>query len=177
TKKDSKPWAILTLESRESTVECLLFPDSYDKVRQQCPEALQPESVVFVEGELSRRDEEEPLKLHAQTIIPLAKVQELYTQEVHIRLYEEELSKERMQDIAAVCQRFPGNTQLIFCLVCANGNVVYLQNEQINIQFSPEFRAAMAPLIRKDAILTKANRKRPAARERRFQRRNWNDQD
>ena len=177
TKKDSKPWAILTLESRESTVECLLFPDSYDKVCQQCPEALQPESIVFVEGELSRRDEEEPLKLHAQNIIPMAKVQELYTQEVHVRLYEEELSKARMQDIAAVCQRFPGNTQLIFCLVCANGNVVYLQNEQINIQFSTEFRAAMAPLIRKDAILTKANRKRPAARERRFQRRNWNDQD
>jgi DNA polymerase-3 subunit alpha len=177
TRKDNKAWAILTLESRESSMECLLFPEAYDKIRQQCPEALQPESVVFIEGELSRRDEDEPLKLFAQNIIPLEQAQELYTQELHVRLYEEDLKQDNLQELAAVCRRFPGHTALIFCMVCSDGTIVYLQNEQLNIQFSAEFRAAVAPLIRADALLPKVNRKRPPMRERRFQRRNWNGQD
>lgn len=177
TKKDNKPWAILTLESRESTVECLLFPEAYDKLTRECPEALAMESVVFIEGELTRRDEEETVKLQAQNIIPAARVQELYTQEIHLRLHEEDVDRQRLQNIAAVCKQFPGNTQLVFCLVCRNGDVVYLQNERLGVQFSGAFQNAIKSLTRKDAILPKANRKRPASRERRFPRKNWQKQD
>ena len=59
TKNDNKPWVILTLETREITMECLVFNEAYQKTLQEFPDVFTPNTVVLVEGEVSRRDEDE----------------------------------------------------------------------------------------------------------------------
>ncbi|NUR88498.1 MAG: DNA polymerase III subunit alpha, partial [Nonomuraea sp.] len=80
--KKGDPWAIVTLEDHEASVECLVFPKTY----AQYGSALAEDLVVSVSGRVNVRDE--TLSLYAESLQPL----ELGERAVVITLREAGLS-------------------------------------------------------------------------------------
>ena len=169
TKDKNRPFAIMHLESREARMESMAFPDTYQRAIAEHPDIFTPETVVFVEGELQKRDEDEPVKLVAQRIIPLAEADELFAREVHLRLPEHLMDDDRLARLRDVIQQNPGETPLLFCLLCDDGNVIYTQNERLTIRNSPQFREQLNACIPGGAaLLVKPNRARPVSTRRHF---------
>jgi len=161
-KRDNRPWAILTLESRESEIECMVFADRYGEYA----EVLKPDSLVFVEGVFSRR-EEENAKVIAEKILPLEQAAETLTAEVHVRLRQKDMSREKVRQLADLCRQHPGPTPVIFCLICEGGEIAFVQADDLTIANSEAFRQGLRRLAGDGVLLQKANLARPKARERR----------
>ncbi len=163
TQKDNKPWCILNLENRDCTTECLVFSKVYTETLKDYPDIFQPETIVFIEGEIIQRDEG-PKKISATRIIPAEKAREIYTQEIHVRLHEEDMDEEKLQGLKMACRKFPGDVLVYFCLMLKDGNLAYVQNDHMNVANTEDFRKEILPFCRnaEEAILEKPSRKRPA---------------
>ncbi|MDT8392087.1 MAG: DNA polymerase III subunit alpha [Lentisphaeria bacterium] len=159
-KKDDRAWAILNLESRAGSVECLCFPDTFDAVAA----ALVPGAPVLVEGHVSKR-EEEPVKFMVAQVLTLEAASERLVTEVYVRLRETEFSRDTAAAVMALCQRHPGKTEMIVSAVCESGDTAFVKLP-VTIAVTADFRAGLADLVGEDAIHQKADQTRPAARKR-----------
>ncbi|NLZ63931.1 MAG: DNA polymerase III subunit alpha [Lentisphaerae bacterium] len=166
-KRDSRPWAILTLESREATVEGLLFSDPYAEIMQQCPQALQPGEIIFVEGEINRRENDSPAAIHISRICPASQAEEHFAAILHIKIKEKSSNAEKLSALCELCRRYPGKTPIIFCLFCNNGNLVFTNNETLEVRNSPEFRQELEKILGPDCLVVKPSRSRPQRNNRR----------
>ena len=169
TKNDNKPWVILTLETREITMECLVFNEAYQKTLQEFPNVFTPDTVVLVEGEVSRRDEDEPLKLIGQRVIPISAAPELFTSSLHLRLHEKDMTADKLTQIKQLVKENPGETPLVFCMLCNSGDVVFSGSDDLHVNNTPAFREAVGQYLGKDGIHFKSDHKRPeSSRKRRW---------
>jgi DNA polymerase-3 subunit alpha len=161
-KRDNRPWAILTLEGREAEIECLVYSDRY----AECADVIAPDALVFVEGSVTRR-EEEPPKVTAERVLPLARAPELFTAEVHLRLHEKAVTKALVAELAAVCRAHPGRTPVTLCLVCGGGEIAFVQADGLAVTNSEPWRHGVRRLLGDECLVPKADLTRPKARERR----------
>ncbi|HQC52759.1 MAG TPA: hypothetical protein PLE92_06460, partial [Lentisphaeria bacterium] len=161
TKKDGKAWVILNLEGRDGSIECLVFPKEYDDIRSKNPAAFTNNKVVFVEGELNQRDQDEAMRLQARAILTPEQVAQTLTREVHIRLYESDITKASLAAIRDACRQHGGTVPLSLGLVAANGDLVFSRCENMGVSYSVDFRRKIAPYCRADAIIVKGDRTRP----------------
>ena len=161
-KKDNRPWAILTLESREAEVECMIFADRY----AECAEILKADALVFVEGALSRR-EDEATKLMAERVLPLEKAPELFTSAVHIRLRQKAISSDTVAQLAALCRAHPGRCPVTLCLICDSGDIAFVQADGLSVCNTESLRAGLRRLLGDECLLEKADLTRPKTKERR----------
>ncbi|MGI6354165.1 MAG: DNA polymerase III subunit alpha [Lentisphaeria bacterium] len=166
TKKDGKAWVILNLEGRDGSIECLVFPKEYDDIRSKNPAAFTNNKVVFVEGELNQRDQDEAMRLQARAILTPEQVAETLTREVHIRLYESDLTPAGLTAIHDACCQHRGAVPLSLGLVAANGDLVFSRCENMGVNYSVDFHQQIAPYCRPDAIIVKGDRTRPQANRR-----------
>ncbi len=164
-KKDNRAWAILTLESRTTAVECLCFADSYEA----CQAALVPQTPVIVEGHVSKREEEEP-KIAVSKVLPLDEAQQLYTRQLYITLREDESALVRGQRLMDICRLHPGPVEWVVCLVCASGDVAFVRPPLAGVANTASFRQAVTDLLGSTALHQKADRTRPEARRSRWKR-------
>ncbi|MFA6816109.1 MAG: DNA polymerase III subunit alpha, partial [Lentisphaeria bacterium] len=169
TKKDNKPWVIMTLENRESNIEALLFSNKYQTSITDFPGAIAPEQTVIAEGELVRREGETKSKLFVDRIIPINLAPIYFTRAIHIRIHEKDATPENLEQLQNLCQQNPGETKVIFGLICENGYIVYVQNETIQIKNTAEFRTRITALFGTDTILQKKDKKRPVKKVSKWQ--------
>ena len=79
------------------------------------------------------------------------------------------MDHDRLARLRDVIQQNPGETPLLFCLLCDDGNVIYTQNERLTVRNSPQFREQLNACIPGgDALLVKPNRARPVSTRRHF---------
>ncbi len=161
-KKDNRPWAILTLESREAEVECMVFSDRY----ADCAEILKPDALIFVEGALSRR-EEEPAKVMAERVLPLEQAPELFTAALHIRLRQKVVSRDMVDQLAALCRAHPGRIPVTLCLICDSGDIAFVQAAGLAVSNTAALRVGLRRLLGDECLLEKADLTRPKTKERR----------
>jgi DNA polymerase-3 subunit alpha len=162
-KKDNRTWAILNLEGRDRSVECLVFANSYET----CREALVPETPVLVEGYVSRREGEDEAKVMVENVLPLHEAPLTLTSEVHVRLYENKLGNGELERIKEICLSHPGESRLVLCAVCQEGGMAFIQ-PPLSVANSRKFREDIVGLLGKDALWQKGNRTRPEQRRRRW---------
>ncbi len=110
TKKTNERMAVAVLEDLHGDVEVLIFPGSYAGVVQH----LKVNTIVFIEGRLSQRDEEP--KLITQTIIPLAEAVQRLTKAVEVYLRTPGLEEPMLASMKAVLERYPGATPVFMTL-------------------------------------------------------------
>jgi DNA polymerase-3 subunit alpha len=161
-KKDNRPWAILSLEGMEAGIECMVFADAY----AEFGDLINPENVVFVEGTLSRRDEEDP-KLLVDKIFSTDQAPMRFANEVHVRISEARADDDLLGKVKQICERNTGRTTLVLCLICASGEIVFLQANDTGITNTPEFKMALTDLLGPNSLREKADQTRPQGRERR----------
>ncbi len=160
-KKDNRPWAILTLESREATVEALIFSDKYADNLQNYPTALQPGQVVFVEGEVSRRDPEAPATITASRVIPASLAPQIFADSLLLKVRQDQFTDEKLAALQKVCAENPGNIPIIFCLACDNGNLVFVNNEKTGVSYTQELHQQLSMISGNDSLIVKPSQQRP----------------
>ena len=111
------------------------------------------------------------MKLIAQRVVPLEFAEEVFAREVHVRMPEHLMDDARLEKLREIIYENPGQTPLLFCLMCDDGNIIYTQNDLISIQNSRSFRERINECIPGgDALLVKPDRRRPASNRKRFTR-------
>ena len=129
-KKSNKPYAMVTLEDLEGTVQILCMNENYDRFR----ELLQPNKALLVIGEVTT-GEEKP-KIFPQEIIPLEEAPRRYTKQVHCRLHTAHLGPEHLAHLHALIAAHPGKCPLYLCLMRPGGEVIFIETHE-NFRVTP----------------------------------------
>lgn len=149
TKKDGRRFAILQLEDTEANIECMAFSDTYEKYK----ELLVVNAPVLVLGTVGSREEEESKKLNAQEFIPMDKVPELYTKEMHVRLHEATTKPEALERLKELCGKHEGPARTVFCVTCANGEIAFVEaSRQFGVTVTPDLRRAFQAELGEDCL-------------------------
>ncbi len=137
-KKSGKPYAMVTLEDLEGTVQILCMNENYDKYR----ELLVTNKAILVIGEVNTGDEKP--KIFPQEIMPLENAPRKYTKQVRLRLNTVHLTVENLEYVRDLVTSNPGKCELFLRLERPTGGFVYIEpHERFRITPSLEFQKAM----------------------------------
>ena len=119
-KKSSKPYAMVTLEDLEGSVQLLVMND-YEKFRP----LLEVNKAILVVGEVST-GEDKP-KIFPQEIMPLEEAAKKYTKQVHFRLPMAHLQPDDMLKAQTVVATHAGKCPLFLCFLRPEGGSVFIE--------------------------------------------------
>jgi DNA polymerase-3 subunit alpha len=163
-KKDGRPWSIITLEDLESSVEVLVFSDSYS---EHAPNIV-ADQAVMVEGFVSNRDGEEA-KVIASKVQPLSIVPEQYTREVHVRL-NGNTDTTMLQDLKRLLQLHRGSSRVVLCVRCPDNQYAFVETANLyHVQFSVTLEQTIKNLLGDDSIKVKPDITMPVRERRRWE--------
>ena len=114
-KKSGKPYALVTLEDLEGSVQVLCFSENYEKYR----ELLAPGKAILVIGEVNAGDDKP--KVFPQEIMPLEDAPARFTKQVHLRLHTAHLKPEHLASVEELVAAHPGKCPLFLCFVRPGG--------------------------------------------------------
>jgi DNA polymerase-3 subunit alpha len=123
-KKTGKPYAMVTLEDLDGSVQILLLNDHYEKFIH----LVTPNAALLVTGEVNRSEDKS--KIFPQEIVPLQDAPLLYTKQVHLRLQTAHLTPADLDAVRALSGAYPGNCPLFLCLKWPGGEVVFIEAHQ-----------------------------------------------
>jgi len=119
-KKSGKPYALVTLEDLEGSVQLLVMND-YEKFRP----LLDVNKAVLVVGEVST-GEDKP-KIFPQDIIPLEDAAQKYTKQVHFRMQTAHLQPADLFKAQSLVAAHPGKCPLFLCFQRPEGGSVVIE--------------------------------------------------
>ncbi|MEY2407627.1 MAG: polymerase subunit alpha [Verrucomicrobiota bacterium] len=123
-KKNGKPYAMVTLEDLEGTMSMLVMNENHDKYR----ELLAPTRALLVVGEVNN-DEDKP-KIFPQEIMPLEEAPRKFTKQVHLRLNAAHLTPENLAAARSLCQANPGKVPVFLCLRRVGGEILFIESHE-----------------------------------------------
>ena len=119
-KKSGKPYAMVTLEDLEGSVQ-LLVMNEYEKFKP----LLEVNKAILVEGEIST-GEDKP-KIFPQNIMPLEEAAKRFTKQVHLRLPVAHLQPEDMVKAQSMLAAYAGKCPLFLCFLRPEGGSVFIE--------------------------------------------------
>jgi DNA polymerase-3 subunit alpha len=119
-KKSGKPYAMVTLEDLDGSVQLLVMND-YEKFRP----LLEANKAILVVGEVST-GEDKP-KIFPQEIMPLEDAAKKYTKQVHLRLPAAHLQPDDMLKAQSVVSAHAGKCPLFLCFLRPEGGSVFVE--------------------------------------------------
>lgn len=108
--KKGDPMAFLSLEDILESVEVIVFPDTFSKVN----DVLDTTEPIIVQGAIQK--DERGVKIIADSIYPLQKARELFTELIKIRLDADKISRQRMELLKKILYRFHGNCPVLLTI-------------------------------------------------------------
>lgn len=151
--KNGNRFAILQLEDIESAIECLVFPKTFEKVKN----LLEENAPVFIEADVDIKEENKP-KLIINEMVPLETVPALFTKELHLRIHEGSTNRETLESIRDLCRQYLGKTQVIFCLICASGEIAFIENSKsYNVNVTAELIQKIQDILGEGALHCKTD--------------------
>ena len=151
-KKNQAPWAIISLEDFGSSIECL----AYSKTYEEYGKIIAEDAPVFIEGYISLKDDENTPKIIATKIVPIAKVVEEYTKEIHVRIYQEKVSASDLNHLKVLLQKHPGKTDVILAVICTTKEIAFVKaGKEFCIDFSNELEEKIRALFDNESVLVK----------------------
>ena len=171
-KKNGKPYAMVTLEDLEGSMSLLCFNENYDRYR----ELLVPGQVILVVGEVNN-DEDKP-KIFPQEIIRLEDAPQKYTRQVHLRLRGEQLSPDRLDTVRTVAENHPGRCPLFLCIRQPAGQWVFIEtHEKFRVSPSREFQQAIDQTFGAETFYANVDSSLPERPKKPWERRNGNGEE
>ena len=165
-KKNGKPYSMVTLEDLEGAVQVLCMNENYDKNR----DLLVQGKAIFVIGEVNT-GEDRP-KIFPQEILALDDVPGRFTKQVHLRLHSAHLTAESIDAVRDLVGAHPGKCPLLLCFIQPGGQVVFIEtNERFSVAPSRELQQAADKLFGEDTYYVKVDSTLPERQPRRWQRR------
>jgi DNA polymerase-3 subunit alpha len=168
-KKNGKPYSMVTLEDLEGAVQVLCMNENYDRNR----ELLVQGKAIFVIGEVST-GEDRP-KIFPQEIMPLEEVPKRFTKQVHLRLHTAHLTPQSIELVRDLAAAHSGKCPLLLCFVRPGGEVVFLEtHERFGVTPSRELQQDADRLFGEETYYVKVDTSLPERAPRRWERRNEN---
>jgi DNA polymerase-3 subunit alpha len=159
-KKSGKPYAMVTLEDLEGSVQMLVLND-YDKFRP----LLEANQAIMVVGEVNT-GEDRP-KIFPQEIFPLEDAPKKYTKQVHLRLHTAHLQPESMDTVRELVQAHPGRCQLLLCFKRPTGEVIFIEpNDRYFVTPSRQLQQRADELFGEETYYVKVDTSLPEKQQR-----------
>jgi DNA polymerase III subunit alpha len=136
-KKSGKPYAMVTLEDLESSVQILCMNENYDKYR----ELLTQGRAILVIGEVNT-GEDKP-KIFPQEIMPLEDAPRKFTKQVHLRLNTAHVDEGKLASVQDLVVAYPGKCPLFLCFMKPTGERIFVEtNEKFFVAPSRQLQEA-----------------------------------
>lgn len=164
-KQTKEPWAILTLDDGETSIEVLVFSEAFKKFEGACV----ADTPVLVCGALSKRDDQP--KIIAREVYPLLDAPRLFGEKVvtAIKISDGQALK-RVDGLRKLVDKYPGTLPLLICLMYPDKKKVLIQpNRSLTIDPTPDFITEAEALLGRNSMKFVARRE--VYRERRSERR------
>ncbi|HEU5070365.1 MAG TPA: DNA polymerase III subunit alpha [Verrucomicrobiae bacterium] len=164
-KKTNKPYALVTLEDLEGSVQFLCMNENYDKYR----ELLVQNKALLVIGEVNTT-EDKP-KIFPQEILPLEDAPKKFTKQVHFRLQMAHLAPVHMEQLKELVAAHPGKCPLLLCFMRPTGGVIFVDtNERYSVTPSLALQQAADALLGEDTYYAKVDTSLPERQRRVWER-------
>ena len=165
-KKNGKPYSIVTLEDLEGSVQLLYMNENYDKYR----ELLVPGKAILVIGEVTAGDEKP--KVFPQEIMLLEQAPARFTKQVHLRLHTAHLKPEDIASVQELVAAHPGKCPLFLCFVQPGGEVIFMEaHERFAVAPSRALQQAADDRFGEETYYAKVDTSLPERTARRWERR------
>ena len=165
-KKSGKPYAMVTLEDLEGSVQVLCMNENYDKNR----ELLVPGKAILVIGEVNTGDERP--KIFPQEILPLEEAPRRFTKQVHLRLHTAHLQPEQIESVQQLVSSYPGKCPLYLCFVRPAGEIIFVEtHEKFFVAPSQKLQQAADELFGEQTYYAKVDTSPPERAPRKWERR------
>jgi DNA polymerase III subunit alpha len=123
-KKSNKPYAMVTLEDLDGTVQVLCMNENYDKYRH----LFVVNNALLIIGEVST-GEDKP-KIFPQEMMMLEDAPRKYTKQVFFRLESAHLDPDKIQSLFELATAHPGRCPLFLRFRQATGEYVYIETHE-----------------------------------------------
>ena len=120
-KRQNKPYALVTIEDLEGSVDVLFTNEIYEKFRER----LQVNQAVFVIGEVGLGDDRP--KLFPVDLVPMEDVPARFTSQVHLRLHTAHLTPDLLVRARALAAEHPGRCPFFLCLRRPTGEAIFIE--------------------------------------------------
>lgn len=168
-KKSNKPYAMLTLEDLEGTVQVLCMNENFDKYR----ELFVPKTAVLIVGEVNL-NEDKP-KIFPQEIMRLEDAPKRFTRQVHLRIPMSQATADLLVAARNMIAAHPGKCPLFLCLKRSSGEVVFIEtNERFSVMPSLELQTSVDELFGESTYYAKVDPTVPDRMPRKWEKRNGN---
>jgi DNA polymerase-3 subunit alpha len=165
-KKSGKPYAMVTLEDLEGSVQVLCMNENYDKNR----ELLILGKAILVVGEVNVGDERP--KIFPQDIMPLEDAPRRFTKQVHLRLHTSHLNPGHLESIQQLISTYPGKCPLFLCFMRPTGEVIFIEtHEKFFVMPSQKLQQAADELFGEETYYVKVDNTPPERAPRKWERR------
>ena len=137
-KKSGKPYAMVTLEDLEGSVQILCMNENFDKYRELFVE----NKAILVIGEVNT-GEDRP-KIFPQEMMPLEDAPKKYTKQVHLRLHTAHLQPGDVAAALDLVSAYPGKCPLLLCFMRPAGGTIFMDtNERFGVAPSLKLQQAV----------------------------------
>ncbi len=164
-KKNGKPYAMLTMEDLQGAISVLCFAENYDKYR----DLFAVGKAVLIVGEVNN-SEDKP-KIFPQEIMPLDDAPRRYTRQVHLRLHTAHLTPKRLESARELALANPGKCPLFLCLIRPTGEALFIEtHEKYFVSPSRQLRQAADDLFGEETYYAKIDTTLPERARRAWER-------
>jgi DNA polymerase-3 subunit alpha len=171
-KKNGKPYSMVTLEDLEGAVQVLCMNDNYDRSR----ELLVQGKAIFVIGEVNT-GEDRP-KIFPQEIMLLEEAPKRFTKQVHLRLHTAHLTPESIESVRTLVAAHPGKCPLLLCFLRPSGEIIFLEtHERFSVAPSRGLQQEADRLFGEETYYVKVDTSLPERAPRRWERRTEDDDE
>ena len=163
-KKSGKPYAMVTLEDLEGSVQILCMNENYDKYQS----LLVVNKAILVIGEVNT-GEDRP-KIFPQEIMPLEDAPRKYTKQVYLRLQMAHLQPENIESVRDLIIAHPGRCPLFLCFSKPTGEKIFVEtHERYFVAPSRELQQAADELFGEETYFAKVDTSLPERVQRRWE--------
>jgi DNA polymerase III subunit alpha len=163
-KKSGKPYAMVTLEDLEGSVQILCMNENYDKYQS----LLVANKAILVIGEVNT-GEDRP-KIFPQEIMPLEDAPRKYTKQVYLRLQMAHLQPEHIESVRELITAHPGRCPLFLCFSKPTGEKIFVEtHERYFVAPSRELQQAADELFGEETYFAKVDPTLPERVQRRWE--------
>jgi DNA polymerase III subunit alpha len=163
-KRTNKPYAMVTLEDLQGTVQMLCMNENYDKFRS----LLVTNLALLVVGEVNNA-EDKP-KIFPQEIMLLDEAPKRFTRQVHFRLQSDNLSLKALEAARDLALEHTGKCPLFLCIKKTSGETIFVEtHERYFVTPSRELERATEALLGEQSYYVSVDATLPERNGRRWE--------
>jgi DNA polymerase-3 subunit alpha len=165
-KKTNKPYALVTLEDLEGSVQILCMNENYDKNRS----LFVQNKAILVTGEVNNT-EDKP-KIFPQEMMALEDAPRKYTKQVHIRLNSAHVTPEDLVHLHQLTSANPGKCPLFLRFTRTTGEIVFIEvNDRFFVTPTMEMQVEIDTRFGEGAYFAKVDTTMPERAARKWEKR------